>query len=79
MAQLLVRNLDEAVVDRLKERAVAHGRSLEGELRVVLEAAARTPKEEALARLDAIRASARPWQPGDPTAVELIREDRDSR
>lgn len=79
MAQVLVRNLADDVVERLKARAAAHGRSLEGELRGILEAAARTPKEEALARLDAIRATTRPPGPGEPTAAEMIREDRDTR
>lgn len=79
MAQVLIRNVDEAVVARLKERAAKRGRSLEGELRDVLEAAARTPKQEALAQLDAIRAGTRPPRPGEPTAAEMIREDRDSR
>lgn len=40
MAQVLIRGLDESVVKRLKERAGANGRSLEAELRAVLEQAA---------------------------------------
>lgn len=40
MAQVLVRRLDSKVVERLKERARDHGRSLEAELRGVLEQAA---------------------------------------
>ncbi|MFQ5938275.1 MAG: toxin-antitoxin system, partial [Acidiferrobacterales bacterium] len=36
MAQVLVRGLDNAVVERLKQRASQHGRSLQGELRYVL-------------------------------------------
>ena len=36
MAQLLVRNLEDAVVQRLKERAVRHGRSAEEEHREIL-------------------------------------------
>ena len=40
MAQVLIRDLDPKLVDRLKERARAHGRSLEAELRGILEAAA---------------------------------------
>lgn len=79
MAQVLVRNLDEAVVERLKARAAAKQRSLEAELREILEEAARPGKAEILALLDAIRAETRPPGPGEPTAVEMIREDRDSR
>lgn len=40
MAQVLIRDLDPKVVDRLKERALGHGRSLEAELRAILEGAA---------------------------------------
>jgi plasmid stability protein len=40
MAQILVRELDESVVKRLKSRAKANGRSMESEIRVILEAAA---------------------------------------
>ena len=39
MATLLVRNLDDTVVARLKARAMAHGRSAEAEHRAILEAA----------------------------------------
>jgi plasmid stability protein len=37
MAQVLVRNLDDAVVGRLKARAAAAQRPLEAELRLILE------------------------------------------
>ena len=79
MAQVLVRNLDDAVVERLKARAAASQRSLEAELRAVLEAAARPEKAEVLAMLDGIRACTRPPGPDEPTAVDMIREDRDRR
>jgi len=36
MAQLIVRNLDEELVRRLKLRAVHHGRSMEAEHREIL-------------------------------------------
>ena len=36
MAQIVVRDLDEAVVDRLKQRARQEGRSLQSEVRVIL-------------------------------------------
>lgn len=36
MAQLVVRNLDEGVKKRLKQRALKNGRSLEGEVREIL-------------------------------------------
>jgi len=40
MATINVRQLDDDVVDRLKRRAVLNNRSLEGEVRHVLECAA---------------------------------------
>ncbi len=46
MAQVLVRQLDEEVVDALKRRAKANGRSLEAELREILREAASDPWEE---------------------------------
>ena len=79
MAQVLVRDLPEEVVARLKAKAAAKGRSLEAELRRILDRAARSDKDEAMAALRGIRARSRPLQPGEPTAAEMIREDRDSR
>jgi plasmid stability protein len=37
MAQLIVRNLDDKVKERLRERAKRNGRSLEAEARTILE------------------------------------------
>ena len=37
MATLTIRNLDDALRDRLRERARAHGRSTEAEVRVILD------------------------------------------
>jgi antitoxin FitA len=37
MANLVVRNLDQRVVDALKQRAARHGRSAEAEHRAILE------------------------------------------
>jgi plasmid stability protein len=44
MATLLVRKLDDALVERLKARAKARGRSAEAEHRAILEAALTTPE-----------------------------------
>ena len=83
MAQVLVRDLPEETVVRLKSRVAEAGRSLEAELRDILNSAAQPAKEqeerEALQALREIRARSRPWQPGEPTAADIIREDRDSR
>jgi plasmid stability protein len=37
MASLVVRNLDQRIVDALDQRAARHGRSVEAELRAILE------------------------------------------
>jgi plasmid stability protein len=75
MAQVLVRNLPEDVVARLKARAARRRHSLEQELRHILTAAARSGREEVLADMDRIRALT-PKVPQTDSA-ELIREDRD--
>jgi plasmid stability protein len=44
MAQLLVRGVSEDTVRRLRERAKAHGRSVEAEHRLILEEAVKAPE-----------------------------------
>ena len=47
MAQVLVRDLDPAIVEKLKARAADHGRSLQAELKAILEAqAVRQPRRK---------------------------------
>lgn len=46
MAQMLVRDLDDEVRDRLRERARAHGRSMEAEVRDILTAVVMTQAVE---------------------------------
>ena len=78
MAQVLVRGLDDAVVARLKECARANGRSLEAELRALVEEAAafdarREATRDLAARLRR-RLAAGGRSHSDSTA--LIAEDR---
>ena len=78
MAQILVRNLDERVARRLKARARRAKRSLQAEVKLILEQAADEPKlygEELVKRLDAFRARFKGRKLTD--SVELIREDRE--
>ena len=44
MAQVIVRNVDDDLVRRLKRRAAEHGRSAEEEHRLLLEAALRSDR-----------------------------------
>jgi hypothetical protein len=39
----------------------------------------RRDRERLVRELDELRSRQPPWQPGWPTAVEMIREDRDAR
>ncbi len=76
MGQVLVRGLDEAVVERLKRRAEGHNRSLEAELRDVLEQASRqvdVATARGLADRIRLRLEGRPHA----DSAGMIREDRD--
>ena len=75
MSQILVRNLDDAAVERLKSRARAHGRSLQAEAKDILEQSARIDVAEAHKLVDCIRRSFEGRKFVDST--ELVREDRD--
>jgi plasmid stability protein len=77
MGQVTVRNLADEIIAAHKRRAVAHGVSLEQQLRDVLAEAARPTRDELLSRLAKCRALT---PPGPRTPGEdLIREDRDNR
>lgn len=51
MANLTVRDLDEDIVQALKERAAAHGRSAEAEHRDILAKALRRPQRKTFAQV----------------------------
>ncbi len=74
MAQVLVRNLDPGAVERLKARALRHGRSLQAELKSVLEQAAGVSAEDARALAARIRRRLAVRQQSDSAA--LVAEDR---
>jgi antitoxin FitA len=79
MGQVIIRNLDDGVLDSLRAQAAAHGMSLEQELRDVLTAAVRRSGAlaEDLARIRALtpRSDNRP----PILAEELVRQGRDER
>jgi hypothetical protein len=81
MGQVIVRQLDDAVIEEHRRVARARGVSLEQQLRDVLTTAARARCEELVRRAEEIRAMTPTPPPGTRnwTAEELIREDRDSR
>lgn len=75
MAQVLVRDLDSDVVERLKSRAKLHGRSLQGEVKVILEGAVTFTPDEARQVAQEFRKRFKGRVTSD--SGELIREDRD--
>ncbi len=70
-----MRNLDNSVVERSKSRARNNGRSLEAEVRLILEQSARVDMSTArnMAMDMRMRLKGRKF----PDVAELIREDRE--
>ena len=73
MATIVIRNLDDEVVERLRLQARLRGVSVEEEARRVLAEGTRVSRSEIAARAAAIRARQRPHR---SLGVDLIREDR---
>lgn len=74
MGQLIVRGLDDGLIQALRRRAVRSGRSAEAEHRAILEQALQPEIEtfaEAAARLRALT------PPQTTDSAELVRWDRD--
>ena len=76
MAQVLVRQLNDEVVDRLKKRAKEHGRSLQSEVKTILEDAV-PDYERAWKRIDSLRLRLKRSSRKFTNSADLIREDRD--
>ena len=75
MSQLLIRNLDDNTINNLKDLAKRHNRSLQGEVKRILEEYASRPNEAPLA-------IAERWQGyfagrAFSDSTELIRQDRE--
>jgi plasmid stability protein len=69
MARVLIRNLDERTVARLKERAARNDRSLQAELQMIVERAAMTDVIEGRALAARIRRKLGNRQHTDSTAM----------
>ncbi len=74
MAQVLVRDVDRKVLENLKKRARAHGRSLEAELRDILERASRVDMSRARGLAQRIRKKLAGRKHTD--SAELLADDR---
>ncbi|HEY2708980.1 MAG TPA: hypothetical protein VGI95_13090 [Caulobacteraceae bacterium] len=77
MAQLLVRNVPDDIVDALKAQAAGHGRSAEAEHRVILANALKAGRATFRETAAALRRETVGRIEGQSAA--LIREDRDRR
>ncbi len=77
MSQILVRDLAPEIVERLKERARGNARSLEAEVRVILENAAGQYTTAEFAEVAAAWRKRLAGRAHSDSAV-LTREDRDS-
>ena len=75
MGQILVRNLDDHVIEQLKQKAQRENASLEHTLRGILTEAAKPSRQQVIEEARRIREKIGPI-PGDST--DLIREDRDN-
>lgn len=76
MAQILVRQLSEQVVARLKKRAREHGRSLQSEVKTILEEAV-PDYDKAWKRIEGLRKRLEKSGRTFSDSADLIREDRD--
>ncbi|MBI2206655.1 MAG: hypothetical protein HYU41_22700 [Candidatus Rokubacteria bacterium] len=74
MAQVVIRNIDDAAMRRLKSRAARKGVSLESELRAILTEAARAERADFDARAVMFRRKLAGRRHSDST--DLIRADR---
>ncbi len=82
MGQLLIRNVDDSLIDTLKRRAASAGRSMEAEARDALARGTQLSGEEKVAIVHAIQAEVESLKvPGveQTPAWILIREGRDER
>jgi plasmid stability protein len=74
MGQIVIRNLDDAVLVALRKRAAAYGTSMEEQARRALAQAVGLDREAALRRLDKIRSAVGRLE--GVSIVEDLRRDR---
>ena len=82
MAQILVRGIDDDLMTLFKARAKAQGKSTEQAVRELIESSARAGERQGsiLERITALREDqVRKYGTFEDSAVDMIREDRDSR
>ena len=77
MGQVLIRNVEDRIIESLKLKAEQKGHSLEQELRDILKRAAGPTVEERLAMIDRVRAMQK--KPTKTLSEDIIRKMRDRR
>ncbi len=79
MPELMIKDIDEETVQRLKHRAIFHGVTLEEEAKDILTRTIghkKLSRDEFIQKAEELRKMAGPQK---TDSVDLIREDRDSR
>ncbi len=78
MADILIRNLDEDTLEWLKKKATANNRSMNAEIKALLEEYAGTStREEAISMIAEARVSWEAEKKPAPDLMGILREDRD--
>ncbi len=76
MAQLVIADLDEAVLERLRRRAAEHARSAEVEARDILAQALSPVPDDSWSAINAMREELARSGRDFPDSTPLVREDR---
>lgn len=77
MAQILVRNVDEEIVARLKQRAANNGRSLQAEVKMVLEQASGIDTINVWQKVEQFRTKMQKSGRAFSDSAVLLRKDRE--
>ena len=77
LTDFLIRDLDAALLEGLRRRALANGRSLQAEIHQVLKQSVRLSRDASVALIEELQARTSARGLGDSTT--LIREERDAR
>lgn len=78
MPQLLIRNLDKEVVEKLKQNAKSNHRSLQAEVQQILENAAQVNPSSFWKSAGQIREKLQAYETSFSDSSEMVREDRDA-
>ncbi len=74
MGQILIRNIDDAIIERLKIRAAQNGRSFQAEIKIILDQAAHIDIETA--RLTALQIREKLKGRSAKDSADLLHEER---